>query len=207
MRLFWRWAWAVALVAVGVVGSFGPARANHTQPIGIRCADFSSQADAQGFLREHPYDPDGIDGPPGPNNDTTGKKGVACEDAPCPCDAKPVTYAPGNDAPTIPTVVPITPGGLTDPFATVPTTAVGGAPAAGTASGSTATSTATTRPAGGSLAAPTRLDRDGALNRYARPALIAVGASFVLSAYALWLRRDRQRQYWPTSRPRWPTEW
>jgi hypothetical protein len=188
---------------LGAIGlDVGAARANHTQPIGLKCTDFPTQADAQAFLREHPYDPDGMDGPPGPNNDTTGKKGVACEDQPCPCDTNPVTYEPGHDAPTVPTVVPIIPGSLQTDDPVSPGTTVAGGGISGVGSSATATSRGTAlaspKPAGAS--------RDSVRHRYAGPALAAV-AFLLLGGYAFWLRRDRRREYYPTSRPRWPTEW
>jgi hypothetical protein len=188
------------LAAVVVLVTASGARANHTQPIGVKCTDFAAQADAQAYLREHPYDADGMDGPPGPNNDTTGKKGVACEDLDCPCDTTPVTYVPGHDGPTYTTLTPIVPGGLQ-------TTVT--APVTGQQSTTSPPGTARTSPNGGEpLAAPAARStgRDTGY-RLGRGILIAGATAFVVMTYAAWLRRDRRRQYWPTRSPRWPTEW
>ncbi|HZN15503.1 MAG TPA: hypothetical protein VFB78_14625 [Acidimicrobiales bacterium] len=204
MRSVVRLVVAGALVGASTLAWIGAASANHTQPIGIRCQDFSTQADAQSFLREHPYDPDGLDGPPGPNNDENNTKGVACEDLACPCDRTPVVYKPGNDAPTIPTSVPIVPGGLQPPDTAPPDGSATTSAPAGVVSGTTAP----TRP-GRALAAPgaTSSTSESGIKRYRR-AIIATAAVLVaLIAYSLWLRRDRRKQYYPTSRPRWPTEW
>lgn len=50
--------------------------------LAIDCEDFDCQEDAQDFLDAFPDDPCGLDGPAGPNNDTRGTPGVACEDRP-----------------------------------------------------------------------------------------------------------------------------
>jgi hypothetical protein len=46
------------------------------------CSDFQYQEDAQAVYDADPSDPYGLDGPPGPNNDTTGTPGLACEHLP-----------------------------------------------------------------------------------------------------------------------------
>ena len=43
----------------------------------LNCSDFSTQAEAQAHLRDHPTDPDGLD---------ADGDGIACESLPCPCD-------------------------------------------------------------------------------------------------------------------------
>ncbi len=88
---------ALALLAMLVA----PASASH----GINCDDFDSQADAQDYLREDPIDPEGLDGPVGPEG--AGIQGVACdayigeyEDPET--DLEPVTVTPPTPAPTEP---------------------------------------------------------------------------------------------------------
>ncbi len=88
---------ALALLAMLVA----PASASH----GINCDDFDSQADAQDYLRDDPIDPEGLDGPVGPEG--AGIQGVACdayigeyEDPET--DLEPVTVTPPTPAPTEP---------------------------------------------------------------------------------------------------------
>ncbi len=81
---------ALALLALFAV----PAFAGH----GLNCDDFESQAAAQEYLRNDPSDPEGLDGPIGPDNDTRGTPGVACENNPGPFDLTPVT--PDGPEPT-----------------------------------------------------------------------------------------------------------
>jgi hypothetical protein len=59
------------------------------------CDDFPNQAAAQQALRAAPSDPDGLDGPPGP--ESHGINGVACEQLPGPKDLTPVLPS-GNGA-------------------------------------------------------------------------------------------------------------
>jgi hypothetical protein len=100
MRLL-RWVF-VAMVAASPLAFATRASANHTQGTGINCNNFASQAEAQAYLRAHPYDPEGLDGAAGPNNDD----GVACESRPAPYDRTPVVY--DTQATTAPTTPPAT---------------------------------------------------------------------------------------------------
>jgi hypothetical protein len=52
------------------------------------CDPFPNQAAAQQALRQDPTDPEGLDGPPGP--ESHGMNGVACEQLPAPKDLTPV---------------------------------------------------------------------------------------------------------------------
>lgn len=45
----------------------------------LDCNDFATQAEAQAVYNEDPSDPYGLDGPIGPDNDTRGTPGLACE--------------------------------------------------------------------------------------------------------------------------------
>ena len=46
------------------------------------CDDFTYQEEAQAVYNQNTNDPHGLDGPIGPNNDTRGTPGLACEDLP-----------------------------------------------------------------------------------------------------------------------------
>lgn len=48
----------------------------------LNCSDFQFQEDAQAVYDQDTNDPNGLDGPIGPNNDTTGTPGLACEGLP-----------------------------------------------------------------------------------------------------------------------------
>ncbi len=48
----------------------------------LNCSDFQFQEDAQAVYNQDTNDPNGLDGPIGPNNDTTGTPGLACEGLP-----------------------------------------------------------------------------------------------------------------------------
>jgi hypothetical protein len=65
----------------------------------MNCNDFPSQAAAQQHLRADPSDPDGLDGPPGPNNGD----GIACEGRPAPFDATPVVAQAATTTTTLAT--------------------------------------------------------------------------------------------------------
>ncbi|CAN5882132.1 hypothetical protein BH24ACT15_BH24ACT15_05420 [soil metagenome] len=58
----------------------------------FNCDDFTYQEDAQQVYERDTSDPHGLDGPPGPNNDTTGTPGVACEELP----SRPASAAPAD---------------------------------------------------------------------------------------------------------------
>ena len=71
------------MLAVGVALLLGwtvPAWGNHSVSTGINCPNFAFQEDAQAYFEQHPGDPEGLDGPPGPTS--TGVPGLACEDLP-----------------------------------------------------------------------------------------------------------------------------
>ena len=48
----------------------------------LDCEDFTYQEDAQDVYNADPSDPHGLDGPKGPDNDTRGTPGLACENLP-----------------------------------------------------------------------------------------------------------------------------
>lgn len=48
----------------------------------FNCDDFDFQEDAQAEFDRDPSDPSGLDGPIGPDNDSRGTPGLACEDLP-----------------------------------------------------------------------------------------------------------------------------
>ena len=68
----------VALIAVLLCLSTAPTRAQTDR----NCPDFAYQEDAQEVYDQDPSDPYGLDGPIGPDNDTTGTPGLACEGRP-----------------------------------------------------------------------------------------------------------------------------
>ena len=103
----------------------------------ITCSNFTTQADAQAFLRVNPTDPWGLD---------ADKNGIACENVPCPCDEAPVGTTTGTTFTT-------TPSGTAAAIATA--TATRTATATVTAA---ATATAAATP---SVVAPRWLDRPG----------------------------------------------
>ena len=70
----------LVLVAVALSFLTVPAWANHSMPTGGNCSEFVYQEDAQAYFGQHPGDPEGLDGPPGPA--FTGTPGVACEALP-----------------------------------------------------------------------------------------------------------------------------
>lgn len=76
----------LALVLAALAATVTAAGAVNDQ----NCDDFPSQKAAQEHLRADPSDPDGLDGPVGPNNGD----GVACEDNPAPTDTVPVVAGP-----------------------------------------------------------------------------------------------------------------
>lgn len=92
----------LVLVVLGVgglaLGFSTAAVADHEVSTGINCDDFDSQREAQEFLRDHPADPEGLDGPPG--EPSTGQPGVACEDNPAPFDRNPVPHRTRTTATT-----------------------------------------------------------------------------------------------------------
>lgn len=102
-----RWVFVVALGAGSVLFIAAP----HAEAAGKNCSDFTNQQAAQAFYKADTSDPDGLDGPIGPNNDSTGTVGVACESLPCPCDKTPVLYstAAAQTATTVATTVATTP--------------------------------------------------------------------------------------------------
>ena len=80
---------AISVLAAGVCAIPAPPAA---LAIDYDCSDFSSQAQAQGYLL--PGDPYNLDG----DND-----GVACESLPCPCSgSSPAPPRPGADPPAAP---------------------------------------------------------------------------------------------------------
>lgn len=162
------------------------AAAQDAGPPEVACPVYESQALAQAALRENPTDPFGVDGPPGPNNDTTGTRGIACEQLACPCDRTPVIYDPSVPLPTVP------PG----PGAVVGSTSPGGtAPGGPTASiAGTGNETATR---------PIERDGEGGLRRW----LWFAPAGLIVVAYGLWLRRDRRLTRQLAPRAQYPTEW
>src|SRR4051812_30269350 len=60
------------------------------------CDPFPNQAAAQQALRQDPTDPEGLDGPPGP--ESHGMNGVACEQLPAPKDLTPVLIPTLNNS-------------------------------------------------------------------------------------------------------------
>jgi hypothetical protein len=62
------------------------------------CPDFQFQEDAQAEHDRDPSDPSGLDGPIGPNNDTTGTPGKACEDLPLRDGSETVSTMPTTGA-------------------------------------------------------------------------------------------------------------
>lgn len=97
----------LALFAMGAIlllgwGVASPARAD------TNCPDYTNQAAAQARYKQDLTDPDGLDGPIGPNNDTTGTPGVACENNACPCDMTPVLYTAATQGTTATTAATAT---------------------------------------------------------------------------------------------------
>jgi hypothetical protein len=69
---------AVFVGFVLAIGSFATTNAQDTYD----CSDFATQEEAQAVYDADPSDPSGLDGPIGPDNDTRGTPGVACESLP-----------------------------------------------------------------------------------------------------------------------------
>ncbi len=97
----------IVLVAVALSFLTVPAWANHSVPTGVTCSNFASQEDAQAYFDQHPGDPEGLDGPPGPTS--SGAPGVACEDLPRRTATTTTTTAPTTttippSTTTVPTV-------------------------------------------------------------------------------------------------------
>ncbi len=67
------------LIAFALV--FGVSATAGAQSVDFNCPDFVSQAEAQATFDFDPSDPFGLDGPIGPDNDTRGTPGLACEDS------------------------------------------------------------------------------------------------------------------------------
>jgi hypothetical protein len=85
---------ALTLAALLMAAFAAPASAQE-----LNCSNFDSQAEAQAELRRNPADPNGLDGPEGADNDTTGTPGVACENLPGPFDTRPVVVGPPDPTP------------------------------------------------------------------------------------------------------------
>ena len=96
----------LVLVAVALSFLTVPAWANHSVPTGVNCSNFAYQEDAQAYLEQHPGDPEGLDGPPGPTS--SGIPGVACENLPTRGTATTTTTA---TIPPTTTTVPTLPQG------------------------------------------------------------------------------------------------
>ena len=92
----------IVLVAVALSFLTVPAWANHSVPTGVHCSNFAYQEDAQAYFEQHPGDPEGLDGPPGPTS--SGIPGVACESLPSreTATTSTTTTAPTTTTTTIP---------------------------------------------------------------------------------------------------------
>jgi hypothetical protein len=182
-----------ALVTLLAMLRMTGAAANHTTDSGVRCRDFDQQQQAQGFLRQHPYDAEGLDGPPGPNNGTGNRPGVACDMLSCPCDVTPVHYT----GPVIATTIPNKSGLITSTssgFPTLPTALT------------TTTLVTTTSSSTPFFASPVTIRQRTDDGRPPTPLLAGAGG-LVFGAYLWWNIRDRRRVRLPIQNPRWPTEW
>jgi hypothetical protein len=93
----------LVLVAAALSFLTVPAWANHSVPTGVNCSSFAYQEDAQAYFEQHPGDPEGLDGPPGPTS--SGAPGVACEDLP---RRGTVTTTTTTSAPSTTTIPPTT---------------------------------------------------------------------------------------------------